>query len=158
MIHILLFLLCLVNSHDGVYSIQHTLQEDLELEKQLELINKVPVKSIHVFYISFSVYYCIFSFLFLLNLISLSSSISHFFIYNVLLILQTKYGYIVDCIDIYKQPAFDHPLLKDHKLQVHSFEHFQIQSNFSFFLIIFIFDLFDYRENPVFKTHLKRQV
>ncbi|XP_052733541.1 uncharacterized protein LOC108339077 [Vigna angularis] len=26
-------------------------------------------------------------------------------------------GQIVDCIDIYKQPSFDHPLLKDHKLQ-----------------------------------------
>ncbi|BAT89255.1 hypothetical protein VIGAN_06016500 [Vigna angularis var. angularis] len=26
-------------------------------------------------------------------------------------------GQIVDCIDIYKQPSFDNPLLKDHKLQ-----------------------------------------
>ncbi|KAK9208190.1 hypothetical protein WN944_000544 [Citrus x changshan-huyou] len=25
---------------------------------------------------------------------------------------------IVDCIDIYKQPAFNHPLLKNHKIQV----------------------------------------
>nr|XP_007141956.1 hypothetical protein PHAVU_008G240200g [Phaseolus vulgaris]ESW13950.1 hypothetical protein PHAVU_008G240200g [Phaseolus vulgaris] len=31
--------------------------------------------------------------------------------------MQTKFGYIVDCIDIYKQSAFDHPLLKNHKLQ-----------------------------------------
>ncbi|XP_058744794.1 protein neprosin-like [Vicia villosa] len=31
--------------------------------------------------------------------------------------IHTKFGDIVDCIDIYKQPAFDHPLLKDHKLQ-----------------------------------------
>ncbi|XP_056173909.1 uncharacterized protein LOC115667595 [Syzygium oleosum] len=30
---------------------------------------------------------------------------------------KTIYGEIIDCIDIYKQPAFDHPLLKDHKLQ-----------------------------------------
>ncbi|KAK7321485.1 hypothetical protein VNO77_32184 [Canavalia gladiata] len=29
----------------------------------------------------------------------------------------TKLGDTVDCIDIYKQPAFDHPLLKNHKLQ-----------------------------------------
>ncbi|KAK4592414.1 hypothetical protein RGQ29_016810 [Quercus rubra] len=29
----------------------------------------------------------------------------------------TKFGYIVDCIDINKQLAFDHPLLKDHKIQ-----------------------------------------
>ncbi|KAL2937321.1 Protocadherin beta-7, partial [Bienertia sinuspersici] len=27
-------------------------------------------------------------------------------------------GDVVDCVDIYKQPAFNHPLLKDHKLQI----------------------------------------
>lgn len=32
--------------------------------------------------------------------------------------LQTKYGDTIDCVDIYKQPAFDHPLLKDHKIQL----------------------------------------
>ncbi|KAK2431827.1 hypothetical protein QL285_030007 [Trifolium repens] len=31
--------------------------------------------------------------------------------------IRTKSGYIVDCVDINKQPAFDHPLLKNHKLQ-----------------------------------------
>ncbi|KAL1087953.1 hypothetical protein V6Z11_D08G218000 [Gossypium hirsutum] len=31
---------------------------------------------------------------------------------------KTDYGDIFDCIDIYKQHAFDHPLLKDHKVQV----------------------------------------
>ncbi|KAI3977127.1 hypothetical protein MKX01_042817 [Papaver californicum] len=31
---------------------------------------------------------------------------------------QTKFGDTVDCIDIYKQPSFDHPLLKDHKIQI----------------------------------------
>ncbi|XP_024641025.1 uncharacterized protein [Medicago truncatula] len=31
--------------------------------------------------------------------------------------IQTKSGYIVDCVDIHKQPAFDHLLLKNHKLQ-----------------------------------------
>ncbi|RZC63126.1 hypothetical protein C5167_024892 [Papaver somniferum] len=37
---------------------------------------------------------------------------------------QTKYGDTVDCINIYKQPTFDHPLLKDHKIQmVPSFIH-----------------------------------
>ncbi|KAK2399697.1 hypothetical protein QL285_049483 [Trifolium repens] len=72
-----LLVLCLltITSHrvDGSHS---TLKEDLELERQLKLINKLPIKSIH-----------------------------------------TKFGYIVDCVDINKQPAFDHPLLKDHKLQ-----------------------------------------
>ncbi|XXG48485.1 hypothetical protein AAC387_Pa02g2919 [Persea americana] len=27
-------------------------------------------------------------------------------------------GHIIDCIDIYKQPAFDHPLLKNHTIQM----------------------------------------
>ncbi|KAK7372436.1 hypothetical protein VNO80_05814 [Phaseolus coccineus] len=31
--------------------------------------------------------------------------------------INTEYGEVVDCIDINKQPAFDHPLLKNHKLQ-----------------------------------------
>ncbi|RWR74226.1 hypothetical protein CKAN_00254600 [Cinnamomum micranthum f. kanehirae] len=30
--------------------------------------------------------------------------------------LQTEYGDIFDCVDIYKQLAFDHPLLKNHTL------------------------------------------
>ncbi|CAL9223702.1 unnamed protein product [Arabidopsis halleri] len=31
---------------------------------------------------------------------------------------QTKHGYILDCIDIQKQLAFDHPLLKNHSIQL----------------------------------------
>ncbi|XP_020209536.1 uncharacterized protein LOC109794503, partial [Cajanus cajan] len=78
MINTLVVVLCLMIggvSH-VIYGIQNTLKEDIELEKQLKLINKPPIKSIH-----------------------------------------TEFGYIVDCIDINKQPAFDHPLLKNHKLQ-----------------------------------------
>ncbi|KAH1214607.1 hypothetical protein GmHk_14G042300 [Glycine max] len=59
-----------------VHGIQNTLKEDLELERQQQLINKPHIKSI-----------------------------------------RTKFGEIIDCIDINKQPAFDHPLLKNHKLQ-----------------------------------------
>ncbi|XP_061374740.1 protein neprosin-like [Gastrolobium bilobum] len=32
--------------------------------------------------------------------------------------IQSKDGDIIDCIDIKKQPAFDHPALKDHKIQM----------------------------------------
>ncbi|XP_026439852.1 uncharacterized protein LOC113338696 [Papaver somniferum] len=32
--------------------------------------------------------------------------------------IQTKTGHTYDCINIYKQPAFDHPLLKNHKIQM----------------------------------------
>ncbi|KAI4383484.1 hypothetical protein MLD38_009317 [Melastoma candidum] len=31
--------------------------------------------------------------------------------------LQTTSGKVIDCVDIFKQPALDHPLLKDHKIQ-----------------------------------------
>ena len=34
-----------------------------------------------------------------------------------LLIYQSPDGEIIDCVDKWKQPAFDHPLLKDHKLE-----------------------------------------
>ncbi|XP_045832804.1 uncharacterized protein LOC123924085 [Trifolium pratense] len=34
--------------------------------------------------------------------------------------IQTKSGNIVDCVDINKQPAFDHPLLKNQTLQIKS--------------------------------------
>ncbi|KAL4281571.1 hypothetical protein GQ457_03G005340 [Hibiscus cannabinus] len=51
-------------------------EENLEMERQLKIINKPPIKS-----------------------------------------FKTDYGDILDCIDIYKQHAFDHPLLKDHKVQ-----------------------------------------
>lgn len=33
--------------------------------------------------------------------------------------MQSEDGDIIDCVDIYKQPAFDHPALKNHKIQVH---------------------------------------
>ncbi|KAE9598000.1 putative neprosin activation peptide [Lupinus albus] len=49
-----------------------------------------------------------------------SSILFDLFYYNPLLYyyLQTKFGDIIDCVDIKKQPAFYHPLLKNHKLQV----------------------------------------
>ncbi|KAF8379097.1 hypothetical protein HHK36_028526 [Tetracentron sinense] len=52
-------------------------EDHLELERQLKLINKTPLKTIH-----------------------------------------TEYGDVIDCIDIHKQLAFDHPLLKNHKIQM----------------------------------------
>ncbi|CAI8583558.1 unnamed protein product [Vicia faba] len=78
MIQILLLVMCLVATITGHrdHGMQSVLKEDLELERQLNILNKPPIKSIH-----------------------------------------TMSGYIVDCVDINKQPAFDHPLLKNHKLQ-----------------------------------------
>ncbi|CAI8587488.1 unnamed protein product [Vicia faba] len=78
MIHILLLVMCLVTIITGHrdHGMHSGLKEDLELERQLNILNKPPIKSIH-----------------------------------------TKSGYIIDCVDINKQPAFNHPLLKNHKLQ-----------------------------------------
>ncbi|XP_047312464.1 uncharacterized protein LOC124915746 [Impatiens glandulifera] len=50
--------------------------EDLELEKQLQILNKPSLKTII-----------------------------------------SVYGDLYDCVDFYKQPAFDHPLLKNHTFQ-----------------------------------------
>ncbi|XP_065637993.1 protein neprosin-like [Quercus suber] len=76
MILIVVLCLCLTS----IYQVNGTRiiskEEELELERQLKLINKPPIKSI-----------------------------------------QTEFGHIVDCIDINKQLAFDHSLLKDHKIQ-----------------------------------------
>ncbi|OVA04102.1 protein of unknown function DUF239 [Macleaya cordata] len=52
-------------------------EEDTELERQLKILNKPPIKTFH-----------------------------------------TEWGDIIDCIDIHKQPAFDHPALKNHKIQM----------------------------------------
>ncbi|KAK7276257.1 hypothetical protein RIF29_17395 [Crotalaria pallida] len=68
--------MCLASASDTPRADGLQPEENLELERQLKLINKLPVQSFH-----------------------------------------TKFGYIVDCIDINKQPAFDNPLLKNHKLQ-----------------------------------------
>ncbi|KAI3837136.1 hypothetical protein MKX03_022185 [Papaver bracteatum] len=52
-------------------------EEYVKLERQLQTLNKKPIKTI-----------------------------------------VTKFGDTIDCINIHKQPAFDHPLLKDHKIQM----------------------------------------
>ncbi|XP_042487329.1 uncharacterized protein LOC122067562 [Macadamia integrifolia] len=65
----------IILSYNGVYGGRtfSMEEEDLELERQLKLMNKPAVKSIN-----------------------------------------TKHGEIYDCVDFYKQPAFDNPLLKNH--------------------------------------------
>ncbi|OIT34340.1 hypothetical protein A4A49_61236, partial [Nicotiana attenuata] len=66
--------LYLLLSYDGVQGkIKLSKVEELELEKQLKLINKPSIK-----------------------------------------IIKTKYGDTYNCVDFYKQPAFDHPMLKYH--------------------------------------------
>ncbi|CAN1777937.1 hypothetical protein LINPERHAP1_LOCUS14238, partial [Linum perenne] len=43
---------------------------------------------------------------------------------------QTKYGDWYDCVDFYEQPAFDHPLLKDHKYEYKSSSRYQASDEF----------------------------
>ncbi|KAI3939794.1 hypothetical protein MKW92_012580 [Papaver armeniacum] len=62
---------------DGKRSISKKEEDDIEIERQLRVLNKKPVKTII-----------------------------------------TKVGDTIHCVDIYKQPAFDNPLLKDHKIQM----------------------------------------
>ncbi|CAK7355288.1 unnamed protein product [Dovyalis caffra] len=70
----ILCLLCLLSRNIEVEAgRQLSREEDLELEKQLKLMNKPAVKTI-----------------------------------------KTIYGDIYNCVDFYQQPAFDHPLLKNH--------------------------------------------
>ncbi|KAI3899125.1 hypothetical protein MKW92_019004 [Papaver armeniacum] len=52
-------------------------EEDLELERQLNILNKPSIKALHA-----------------------------------------PWGDIYDCVEFHKQPAFDHPLLKNHKIPV----------------------------------------
>ncbi|GLT69007.1 hypothetical protein SLA2020_411930 [Shorea laevis] len=63
---------CSSSRLEGIKSV-----EDLEIDRQLNILNKPYVKSI-----------------------------------------ETEEGDIFDCIDIYKQPAFDNPLLKNHSIQM----------------------------------------
>ncbi|XP_026397432.1 uncharacterized protein LOC113292795 [Papaver somniferum] len=75
----LVFFLLISTTHhvDGKRSISKTEEDDAEIERQLRVLNKKPIKTI-----------------------------------------TTEIGDIIDCIDIYKQPAFDNPLLKNHKIQM----------------------------------------
>ncbi|XP_042401462.1 uncharacterized protein LOC121991537 [Zingiber officinale] len=81
-----LFFSLLLCSIEGRNNIPLTEEEDLELEKELQSLNKPPVKT-----------------------------------------LKSFTGDLFDCIEMYKQPAFDHPALKDHKLQMRP--SFQTENN-----------------------------
>ncbi|XP_049362038.1 uncharacterized protein LOC125826740 [Solanum verrucosum] len=70
----IVLVLCLFLSYNGVKGKKELSElEDMELEKQLKLLNKPAIKTV-----------------------------------------KTKYGDTYDCVDFYKQHAFDHPLLKNH--------------------------------------------
>ncbi|KAI3892557.1 hypothetical protein MKX03_021198 [Papaver bracteatum] len=67
----------LISVLEGRMTTETTLLEEENLERQLSLLNKPPLKTIHAIW-----------------------------------------GDTYDCIEFHKQPAFDHPLLKDHKIEM----------------------------------------
>lgn len=88
--------------------------QNLAVQKQLSQLNKTPVKSIQVspFRIALSG--------FLLNscFLCLCVSVWKINLHGYMLIWQSPDGDVIDCVYISHQPAFDHPLLKNHTIQV----------------------------------------
>ncbi|KAL5786873.1 hypothetical protein ACOSP7_003822 [Xanthoceras sorbifolium] len=74
---VFLYVFPINNGSRELYMYSITREEELELEKEVQSLNKPPVKT-----------------------------------------FQLEEGDIIDCIDINKQPALDHPLLKNHKIQM----------------------------------------
>lgn len=50
--------------------------------------------------------------------------------------IQSPDGDIIDCVHMSHQPAFDHPFLKDHKIQVHIFD--LLTTTFMHFFLMFL--------------------
>ncbi|XP_070055801.1 protein neprosin-like [Nicotiana tomentosiformis] len=111
-----LLMLYFLLSYNGVQGEKNLSKlEDAELEKQLKLLNKPAVKIAkggktillcHMVFGQKALQWLNFS----------KSNVLKFFRKrsSLLTVVFTKYGDIYDCIDFYKQHAFDHPLLKDH--------------------------------------------
>lgn len=53
----------------------------------------------------------------------------------IISVLQSPDGDTIDCVPVSKQPAFDHPFLKDHKIQVHFLHPKSVLPLFIVFLI-----------------------
>ena len=71
------------------------------------------LKHVHVYWSIYELKYNNLGFLFYMFKIPTNRFVQFF-----LLLVQLENGVIIDCIDINKQPALDHPLLKNHKIQV----------------------------------------
>ena len=89
------------------------------IQKHLDKINKPAVRTIEVYM------YLVFHFLHELDFIWVSSIIFWRWCFLFLLwflcfslVSQSPDGDIIDCVHKRKQPALDHPLLKNHKIQV----------------------------------------
>jgi hypothetical protein len=60
---------------------------------------------------------------FFFRLLYIFQKFSSLLIHGLVKSLQGNDGDIIDCVDIYQQPAFDHPLLKNHTIQVLNIRH-----------------------------------
>ncbi|XP_044468941.1 uncharacterized protein LOC123198321 isoform X1 [Mangifera indica] len=95
-------------------------EEDEEIERQLKVLNKLALKTIKVVFKATVVGVAgrkllsreedeeIERQLKVLNKLALKT----------IKILQTEHGDIIDCVDIYKQPSLDHPILKNLTIQM----------------------------------------
>lgn len=86
-------------------------ESDFELERELKMLNKPYVKSFKVTMQSEQTLRFKFSRWF-------ENPNPTYLWQDDLMKWQDNYGVVFDCVDIYKQPAFDHPFLKNHILQV----------------------------------------
>ncbi|KAF9623588.1 hypothetical protein IFM89_003378 [Coptis chinensis] len=101
-----LFLVCFGRSNYGVHGGRSIPgEEDLELENQLKVLNKPPIKTIKVI-TDWEL------------IVSLGVIRSLLIVHTVIFFSFAQINQaIYDCIDVHRQPALDHPLLKNHKIQ-----------------------------------------
>jgi hypothetical protein len=80
-------------------------------KKESSVKHKGTIKTIEVIiFISFLLLF--------LSLYNIFGKISLLLIHGLLKSFQGMDGDVIDCVNIYQQPAFDHPLLKNHIIQV----------------------------------------
>lgn len=92
------------------------------IKRHLDKINKPSVITIQVSIYIHHINYSVYLFIYLMDVIHMND--------------QSPDGDIIDCIHKRKQPALDHPLLKNHKIQV-----LRINSFFFFSFFIFLHSL-----------------
>lgn len=107
---ILLSMILIAVLSDDVKANNKATETPSDVDMMLKLLNKPAVKSIKVRFLQ--------KIIILINLTIILES--NCFSYQLTIcLLQSEDGDIIDCVDIYKQPAFDHPALRNHTIQVH---------------------------------------
>jgi hypothetical protein len=90
-------------------------KESVKHKGTIKTIKVIMIIIIIIFFIQDSRHLSSFSFQSLYNSFG---KISGLLIHGLLKSLQGMNDDVIDCVNIYQQPAFDHPLLKNHIIQV----------------------------------------